>query len=181
MAQLSMALDGRQNTARFSPCGTYRYELTRENLPSQFEISDSDRPLVICGLNPSTATAETDDQTIRKEIGFAKLWGCGRLVKVNAYAYRATDPNDMKRARRAGVDIVGPDNERWIRNAVELARTCKGITLVAWGGHIEKSWQAELAYIFGDDAMCLGTNGDGTPKHPLYLSYETPLVYWSCP
>lgn len=165
--------DIRPDTARFSPCGTYRYELTRE--------LGGERPLVICGLNPSTATAETNDPTIRREIGFARHWGCGRLVKVNAYAFRATDPKVMKRKRRTGVDIVGPDNDRCIQNAVDLARITNGIVLVAWGGNIEPSRQAEVSYVFGDDAMCLGTNDNGTPKHPLYLPYETALVHWSCP
>lgn len=153
----------RPDTARFSSCGTYRYELTRE--------LGGKRPLVVCGLNPSTATAEINDPTIRKEIAFAKLWGCGRLVKVNAYAYRATDPRDMKRAAKAGVDIVGPDNDRAIQSAVDIARLCGGIIVVAWGRNIEPSRQAELSYVFGDDAKCLGVNKDRSPVHP----------HWSCP
>ena len=170
MTQLQ--LNTRPNAAKISPCGLYRYLLTRE--------LGAERPLVICGLNPSTATAELDDQTIRKEIGFARRWNCGRLLKVNAYGYRATDPKVMKRAAKAGIDIVGPDNDTEIDEAVVLARRFGGIVLVAWGGNIEPARQAEIAELFGDVAMCLGTNSDGTPKHPLYLPYETPLVHWSC-
>ena len=161
------------DTAEFSPCGTYRYWLTRE--------LGGDRPLVDCGLNPSTATAEINDQTIRKNIGFARRWGCGRLVKTNAYGFRATDPNVMKRARKSGIDIVGPGNDAALLRAVELVRLTGGILLVTWGAHIEPERQRELARIFGDLAMCLGTNGDGSPRHPLYLKYETPLVPWRCP
>ena len=168
-----LALDRRPDTARFSPCGTYRYELTRE--------LGGDRPLVICGLNPSIATADKNDPTIRKEIGFAKLWGCGRLVKVNAYAYVATDPKDMRRAAKSGIDVIGPENDLRIREAVELARLTGGIVLVAWGKNIRPSRQAEISYVFGDDAMCLGINNDGSPTHPLYIPYERPLVHWSCP
>ena len=162
-------------TAKISACGLYRYELTRE--------FGSSRPLVICGLNPSTATADIDDATIRKEVGFAKLWNCGRLVKVNAYAYRATKPDDMKRAYKNGVDIVGPENDASIVAAIELAKTEDGIVLVAWGANI--SWkgntlrQQKLARLFGDIAECLGTNDDGTPKHPLYIPYERPRQRWS--
>lgn len=48
----------------------YRYVLTR--------IWDEAKPTVLfIGLNPSTADEETDDQTIRKCIGYAKRWGYG--------------------------------------------------------------------------------------------------------
>lgn len=170
---IELAPDRRPDTARFSSCGAYRYELTRE--------LGGDRPLVICGLNPSIATADKNDPTIRKEIGFARLWGCGRLVKVNAYAFIATDPKDMKRAWKTGVDIVGPENDYYIRNAIDLARACRGIFLAAWGRNIRPERQLELARIVGPDALCLGANQDGSPVHPLYIPYERQLVPWSCP
>lgn len=165
--------DRRPDTALFSTDGVYRYELTRE--------LGGIRPLVICGLNSSIATAEKNDPTIRKEMGFAKLWGFGRLVKVNAYGFRATDPNVMKRASKSGVDIVGPDNDVTIQRAVDHAHICDGIIVVAWGQNISPARQAELSYVFGDDVWCLGTNKNGTPVHPLYIPYERPLVRWSCP
>lgn len=166
----------RPNTARMSPCGAYRYRLTRE--------LGGDRPLVICGLNPSTATADVDDPTIRKEMGFAKLWQCGRLVKVNAYAYRATDPKDMKRAAKAGVDVNGPDNDEAIRQSIGLAKLTNGVLLVAWGNNIEPDRQRDIARLIrfgGVEALCLGMNKNGTPVHPLYIPYERAPVQWSRP
>jgi hypothetical protein len=159
--------DGRpQDVAAFSDDEIYRWWLTRHfdnPLPYLDGETFADhavrqsavdcRPMMCCGLNPSTATATTDDQTIRKDIGFARRWGCGWFGKVNAYGYRATDPKDMKAARKQGVDIVGADNDRWLRHAFETAAV----------------------------PMCLGTNGNGTPKHELYIPYERELVPWSCP
>lgn len=162
-------------TAKLSPDGVYRYELTRV-LPDK-----GDRVLVACGLNPSTADAQKNDNTIRKDLGFAKIWGCARLVKINAYAFRATFPKDLKKARLAGIDVVGPDNNRAILAALELVRKTNGILMVAWGANIEQARQIELARMFGDTAMCLGTNLDGSPEHELYIPYERPLVHWSCP
>jgi hypothetical protein len=174
MTQLK--LDRRSNTASISDCGTYRYTLTRE--------LGGERTLVAFGLNPSKATAEIDDPTIRKDIGFAKIWGCERVLKINAYGYRATDPGDMKRARKAGVDTIGPDNDDVIRRALGMALLTNGVLLVAWGNHIELKRQQEIATAIrfsGVTPMCLGTNKNGTPVHELYQPYDRQLVAWCCP
>lgn len=174
MSQL--VLDVRPNTALFSPCDTYRYILTRE--------LGGDIPLLSFGLNPSTATAEEDDNTIRRDIGFARHWGLGRVIKLNAYAYRATDPDDMKRAAKAGVDIVGPENDRWIRDMLLLAKMAGGRVVVSWGKHIDAKRQLALWDVLmecGIEPMCFGTNKNGTPVHELYQPYDRVLVVWRCP
>ncbi len=70
-----------KRSAVISDCGHYRLRLDRvwdDRLP----------PMVICGLNPSTADGEKDDPTIRREMGFARRENCGALVKVNLAAFR---------------------------------------------------------------------------------------------
>ena len=57
--------------AVISPCGAYRYLLTRQ-------IGAGAKVATFIMLNPSTADAERDDATIRKCVGFARRWGCGR-------------------------------------------------------------------------------------------------------
>lgn len=165
-----------------SECGLYRTWLTRE--------LGGERPLVSIGANPSIADAETDDQTMRKEQAFARLWGCGRLIKVNMYAYRATKPSDMWKAEKAGVDIVGCDvrglhNDAFIQKAINDAFHHKGIVLACWGAipklpRVNEFLRKLDTYPFRDEVplMCLGTNDNGSPKHTLYLPYETPLVPW---
>lgn len=168
-------------TAVISPCGLYRYELTRDL------DGNNVRPLVICGLNPSTATADEDDATIRREIDFALRWGCGKLVKVNAYAYRATDPKVMfsfakpyqPDGRAEPGDIVGPENDAFIMVARDRCLQYNGIFLVAWGTNIEVERQTQLVATIGDVAQCLGTNKDGTPKHPLYLPKSSVPRPWA--
>ena len=97
--------------ATISECGLYRYSLTR--------VWDDVLPMCIfVMLNPSTADADIDDPTIRRCINFAKREGCGSLMVVNLFAYRATSPADMK----AAVDPIGSGNPTTLEETFEYAR-----------------------------------------------------------
>lgn len=72
-----------KNGAELSPCGTYRYTLTRQFRPN------APAPMVFVMLNPSTADASQDDPTIRRCLGFADREGYGAILVVNLYALRA--------------------------------------------------------------------------------------------
>ena len=140
--------------AEFSPCRTYRYSLTRgwdDTLPC----------VMFIGLNPSTADETKDDPTIRRCIQFAKDWGFGGLIMANLFAFRATDPKDMKRA----ADPVGPDNDSWLRELKDRA----GLVIAAWGAHGTFAERSEKVLAMFPDAGCLGKTANGQPKHPLYI------------
>lgn len=168
--QQSLILTG---TAEFSADEIYRYWLTRE--------LGGDRPLVSCGLNPSTATAEEPDNTINKEIKFARRWGFGRLVKVNLYAFRTKSPAVMWKAAKQGVDIVGPDNDAAIRRAVDLCESSRGAFLVAWGGETQLD---RVRHVVNEviqkrtPLYCIATNIDGSPVHPLYQRDDSTYQAW---
>jgi hypothetical protein len=153
--------------AVMSDCGLYRYRLSRT-------WDDALRPACFVMLNPSTADATADDPTIRRCIGFARSWGCGGVVVVNLFAYRATDPYAM---REAGASAVGPDNDVHIRAAVI---ECNPV-VCAWGVHgrflLRDASVKELIRRSGlPRGMCLGMTKDGHPKHPLYLRADAALV-----
>lgn len=174
----SLELAWKTNSAVFTQDRAHRFALTRTIAPML-----GNRPLVSCGLNPSIADANTNDPTVRKEIGFAERWGLHYYVKVNASSMVATDPKVMKLARKTGQDNR-PENDRWISAAIELVRDYNGVFLAAWGQHIDRGRQMAIAKLLdaaGVRAQCLGTNDDGSAKHPLYLAYATPLVDWTCP
>lgn len=173
-------------TAVISEDGRYRSILTRIIDPG------NDRPLVVCGLNPSTATATDDDQTINKEIKFTKAWGCGMLFKVNAYDFRAREPDDMFLAKKMGAVIstkrehlsklfMPTTNDEAIVMALSIVQRLNGILLVAWGNNIEPERQQTLGTFFGPFALCIATNKNGTPKHPLYLPDNSTYKPWRCP
>jgi len=129
-------------------------------------------------LNPSTADALQDDPTIRRCVSFSKREGFGGLVVCNLFTVRATNPSGLLKM----------DPDRWWddRGSADLdgALVEGGPIIVGWGSH--KSTKTDV----GADAVkalkglgrgrlqCLGTNKDGSPKHPLYLGSAVPLVGW---
>ncbi len=166
---------GLENDAEISECGTYRYWLTRENLLPG--TTRNHLSLIVLGANPSKATADVDDQTILKEMKFARAWGYGRLVKLNAQAYRATDPDEMWRARRSGVDVVGADNDAHLRAALAMPRSN---VMVAWGKNSTPERVADIMALLDEaarDAYCWKVNKDSSPTHPLQSDKATPVLW----
>lgn len=90
---------GKLSSACYSPCEIYRYTLTRE-------WDDTGRKLLFIMLNPSTATEERNDPTIERCERRAVALGYGAFRVCNLFAFRATDPKDLKRAKAP----IGPDN-----------------------------------------------------------------------
>ncbi len=156
-----------EQSAVISACGRFRYLLTRQ-------VGPGPRTTTFIMLNPSTADATNDDPTIRRCIGFARSWGCGRLAVLNLFAVRATDPADMKRAD----DPVGPENRGWFERTLQTHRD--GPVVCAWGVHGEHRGQdlTVLGWLEGYDVepLTLGITRDGHPKHPLYLPKGAELV-----
>ncbi len=167
--------------AHISPCGRYRYDLTR-----QLGHSSRSRVLFVM-LNPSTADARIDDPTIRKCIGFAtRKFQASSIAVVNLYAYRATKPKDLWRAWSAEYDVYGPLNTGYIHAAALRSDH----VVVAWGALNLWSMSASarmhcreiarvVAQASGHPLQCLGRTQDGQPRHPLMVAYDTPLEVWS--
>lgn len=156
-------------TAVFSECLAYRYRLTRS-------IGASDRIANFIQLNPSTANAEKNDPTIRRDIGFARQWGCGELIVSNLFAWRATEPWDLLRA----AEPIGPGNLDYVIGAASRAHESGGVVVAAWGTHgghkdQDRLVMSVLTRTLGIPVQCLGTTAEGFPRHTLYLPKETAL------
>lgn len=128
----------------------------------------SARRVTFIGLNPSTADATRDDPTIRRCKGFALGWGCGELWVVNLFALRSPNPSALLKS----ADPIGPDNEDWLRVAVDGA----DIVVAAWGnyGQLHHRGRAVAARFRGRLQM-LGLTKVGMPRHPLYVRAGTAL------
>jgi hypothetical protein len=146
-----------ERVAVFSPCRRYRYQLGRTWEPDA-------PPVLFVGLNPSTADETADDQTIHRCIRFARDWGYGGILMANLFAFRATDPRDMK----AAADPVGEDNDRWLARLAGEA----GVVVACWGAHGEHKGRAQAVVDSGvlGSFTVLGLTKDGHPRHPSRLS-----------
>ncbi len=167
-------MPGVRGDARFSPDGKYR-QLMRRWVGDSFP----ERSVLFIGMNPSTADASVNDPTCAREWTFANREGYAAMVKANVGDYRATDP---KMLLVPGVVAVSPDNLPAIRTAAagaDLVILCHGKlnkALAPAGKALVEALRAD-----GVTLWCFGTNADGSPKHPLYLRADTPLVPFTAP
>lgn len=146
--------------AQFSDCRNYRYGLWRKwnaDLPN----------IMFIGLNPSTASENMDDPTIRRVKRFAKDWGYGGVYMCNLFGIISAYPKVLTTC----ADPVG-ENDKWL---TFFSCYCRDI-LFAWGNFKESKERANKVIQFFPDAVCLGFNANGTPKHPLYVSAATTPV-----
>ena len=150
--------------AIFDETATYRYLLSRR-------WENDGRSVTFVMLNPSTADAFKEDPTITRCIGFAKGFGYHALRIVNIFAFRSTDPKKLRKVE----DPVGPDNDRYIREACFRSSS----VICAWGTHGAlhardlKAWEQIRLEV--PNVFCLGRTKGGHPKHPLYLKATTEL------
>ena len=134
-------------------------------------------PLVACMLNPSAATEVDTDPTVEKVTRWARAWGYGGVVVVNAFAWRSTDPKELY---EVGLP-KGPDNDRAILAAARSA----GMVICGWGTHAAHPQfrnragdVEELLLSVVETLHCTKVNQGGTPKHPLYEPNQSkPVVY----
>lgn len=147
-------------TAVFSPGSPdYRYLLTRRWAPGPV--------MTRVMLNPSRADDVSDDATIRRCVAFARAAGCSTITVTNLYAWRTRDPRELQQV----VDPVGPDNDAWIRAAVEAG--AGGPVVAAWGARAEPARvQAVLQLLAG----CPPPASPAVPGHHRGRSTSAPAL-----
>ena len=157
-------------SAIISDCKNYRYRLDRK-------VQDDGIVIAYFGINPSTADATIDDQTVKKWIGFAKINNGSRFIVGNVFAYRSTNVRGLSCR-----DPIGADNEKYLQEIINEA----DILVPCWG-NISKV-QRNLRYKFdevksaildsGKPVKIFGLTNSDCPRHPMMLGYNTELVDW---
>jgi hypothetical protein len=130
-------------------------------------------------LNPSTADDVYDDATIRRCIGFGKRWGFSGLVVTNLFAYRATQPSDLKVLIRKGYYkiAIGDDND------AHLAREARAAAAIvcAWGDNCQvmpRRYLDVLGLLPDGELFCIRKSKIGCPVHPVREPYtDAPIRY----
>lgn len=151
-----------QRGALFSDCRKWRFSLWR--------FWGDGAPLVVIGLNPSTADELYNDPTVERCQRRAQAMGLSGLVMLNLFAYRATDPRDMK----AQADPIGPGNDWSLRTWSRL-----GPVLCGWGNHgAHLDRGAKVRAMLKVPLYKLKLTNGGQPQHPLYVSYSIEPSLW---
>lgn len=158
--------------ATFSACGRYRHLLSE---PGSAQ----------CGwvmLNPSIAGSigedgkPKSDPTNNRVRAFSAAWGFDGYAIANAYDLVATNPANLW---TADVPASSAANDAYLSGLATLP-----LVVVAWGRHARPARVAAVVRLLqecGARLFCLGTNLDGSPKHPLYVASSTPLQNWAPP
>ncbi|GHF51545.1 DUF1643 domain-containing protein [Seohaeicola zhoushanensis] len=159
--------DGVASRVVYSVCEAYRYSLTR--------VWDEAGPrLAFVMLNPSKADEMRNDPTVARCEARARAMGFGGYEVVNLFAWRATDPRDLK----AAAEPVGPDNDAAILAAAGRADA----VLAAWGAHgVHRGRGAAVREMLrgcGRPLLVLGLTKDGAPRHPLYIASARQAEPW---
>ena len=153
--------------ATFSSCRRWRYLLWR-----RWDASGPAANFLM--LNPSTADETVLDPSCSRARDYAERWGYGALIVTNLFAWRATDPKDMK---RAGEPVGRSNNQAILRSAREA-----GVVVCAWGNngsHLDRA-ATVVANLRGAGVPlhALKITAEGQPSHPLYLPAKLQAVRW---
>ena len=156
------------SVAIYSDDERHRYDLVRVWDPDGAKIN-------FVMLNPSTATELANDPTVERCERRARTLGYGAFRVTNIFAFRATDPKDM----RACPDPVGgPANDAAIREAALWADR----VVCAWGAHgahLNRGASVERLLRAADVPLeTFGLSKHGHPKHPLYIGYGVAPAPW---
>jgi hypothetical protein len=154
------------------------YKKTNDNT-SRFILGErGDNNLICIGVNPSTATPELLDNTLKTVKTMAQKMGFDGWIMMNLYPQRATNPNDMPTEINQDLHL---QNLRHFQDVFTFGHTT---VWAAWGALVEKrSYLPDCMKDIVDLANRYSVNwhkiGEltkaGHPRHPLYLKHSLPL------
>lgn len=142
------------------------------------------KTLLCIGINPSTASPESIDNTIRKIINISRYNGYENWIMLNVYPQRATDPNDLPIECD---EALAQSNLLHIRNISQDYSDSD--VLLAYGNLISKrkylkNCLEEILSLLNDGCRrsikVIKLTKDGNPAHLLYQSKTSILVDYEC-
>ncbi len=157
------------------------YKTNRDNSARFYLGTKGEKTLIFCGLNPSTATTEKSDPTIRRVQKFADKFGYDSFLMINLYALRSTDPSRLPNILD---EKLHQENITALFSHMRM-NDSRFDLVGCWGNKIES--REYLSYCFKDIWKNCSQHiknfyrlGDLTvlhhPKHPGRISYENELM-----
>ena len=138
------------------------------------------KPLVVIGLNPSTAYEHMPDSTINKVMGIAEGAKLDGFIMLNLYPQRSKDPNMLDK------DINTEYHKKNLEMIEEVLSGMNDIqVLVAYGNkilmrHYLKQCMKEIVSTLSKYNPKWFKTGEltklGHPRHPLYVVYAKGLT-----
>jgi hypothetical protein len=153
---------------KISEDGRFRYSLEH--------VMEPDLPLrqiMWIGLHPSLINEVDRDPTLRRIEAFSSRLGFTAFIVTNLFALRTSRPLELATAN----DSVGPENDAALRAAAKVSEAI----VACWGsnGSLQKRDDRVtemLRTATSKPLQSLSRNGDGSPKHPLYVRWDTVLT-----
>lgn len=133
---------------------------------------EGSKPLVVIGVNPSTANDDRPDATMTRVLGIAERNGYDGFIMLNLYPQRSVKPASLSREFDAAIH---EENLRQIKDA--LSGIDRPDVLLAFGDNIGirpylKNCLRDIVATITDHNphwLQLGTpTGNGNPRHPLF-------------
>lgn len=158
---------------------------TNEDNSARFTLGQYDtffsKTLICFGINPSTATPNNLDNTIRKIKTISKNNGYTNWITLNIYPQRATNPKDLHNIQN---QLLVDTNFFYIKKVIESFTNAD--ILFAYGNLILiRKYLTEILndiisqikfYDFQGKNLCLKLTKKGYPVHPLYQSNNSKLI-----
>lgn len=148
--------------ALISPCGLYRFRLSRKMGSVLFVMN-----------NPSTADAEIDDPSVKRCIAFARAWGYPKLTVGNTNPTRSTDPS---------LATVPPESALMDNDLHLMSQALRAdLVIVGWGDAAHPILATRALEILRSltPVHHLGLTKAGNPRHPLYLKGDLKPTLWT--
>jgi len=138
------------------------------------------KPLIVIGINPSTADDKNPDRTINRVKGFAEGNGYDSFIMLNLYPQRTPFPSDLHSTMELSIH-----NQNLKTISDILAKNSNATILAAWSEkivvrkYLKECLKAifETTKKFNVNWINLGElTKSGHPRHPLYASYSLALT-----
>jgi hypothetical protein len=166
MKSLPRNMTGR--LAVFSACGKNRYWL-RRNLTGH-----TDKHVLWIMMNPSRANETTNDTTTTMTANISRRHGYDVHGVVNLSPVIEADSTKLTATDGAS----DPLNDQAINRALSWIRRQRGDVVIAWGAsrHLKQREAQVLQQLRRQNLLCLGLNGDGSPRFPRAIRRDITLT-----